>query len=146
MRSRWRFPWTLILLNSHKVHILLVFVIFFQLLHNLSVCLFPLQGCFQMLTIHGMQSLTSVQFTSLLWTINRDYLACTLEIFHTVFSFILSLYLSMVVLMLSIRVGGGGGSSSPIKPTCTSLVLHYWSLNCCHVALALICQAMVRFL
>ena len=53
--------------------------------------------------------------------------------------------------MLSIRGGGGGGvggrvgSSSPIKPTCTSLFLHYWSLNCCHVALALIFQAMVRF-
>ena len=64
--------------------------------------------------------------------------------------FILSPYLSMVVLMLSIRVGGrvgggggGGGLSSPVKPTCTSLFLHYWSLNCCHVALALICQAMV---
>ena len=55
--------------------------------------------------------------------------------------------------MLSIRGGGGGrgvgrgvGLSSPIKPLCTSLFLHYWSLNCCHVALALICQAMVRLL
>ena len=57
--------------------------------------------------------------------------------------------------MLSIRGGGeggrgggegGGGSNSPIKPLCTSLFLHYWSLNCCHVALALFYQAMVRLL
>ena len=58
--------------------------------------------------------------------------------------------------MLSIRGGGGGGGrgvgggGGGLKLSYQAFVylplLHYWSLNCCHVALALICQAMVRLL
>ena len=53
--------------------------------------------------------------------------------------------------MLSFRGGGGGrgvggGGWARALLSSLSLFLHYWSLNCCDVALALICQAMVRLL